>query len=66
MAPLVTDGPIIIAALWFLSQFKSINLFAAALAGILVPLTLDYFDIDPAIASGVFVTTVIDVLRGDA
>ena len=29
MAPLITDGPIIIAALWFLSQFKSIDLFAA-------------------------------------
>ncbi len=39
-----------------------INLFAAALAGILVPLTLDYFDIDPAIASGVFVTSVTDVV----
>ncbi len=39
-----------------------INLFAAALAGILVPLTLDYYDIDPAIASGVFVTTVTDVV----
>jgi magnesium transporter len=39
-----------------------INLFAAALAGILVPLTLDYFDIDPATASGVFVTTVTDVV----
>jgi threonine/homoserine/homoserine lactone efflux protein len=32
LAPLVTDGPIIIAALWLLSQFKSINLFAAALS----------------------------------
>jgi threonine/homoserine/homoserine lactone efflux protein len=31
LAPLITDGPIIIAALWFLSQFKSIDLFAAAL-----------------------------------
>ncbi len=39
-----------------------INLLAAALAGILVPLTLDYFDIDPAIASGTFVTTVTDVV----
>ena len=39
-----------------------INLIAAALAGILVPLTLDRFDIDPAIASGVFVTTVTDVV----
>jgi magnesium transporter len=39
-----------------------INLVAAALAGILVPLALDHFEIDPAIASGVFVTTVTDVV----
>ena len=39
-----------------------INLLAAALAGVLVPLALDYFDIDPAIASGTFVTTVTDVV----
>ena len=32
LAPLITDGPIIIAALWFLWQFKSIDLFAAALS----------------------------------
>ena len=31
LAPLVTDGPIIIAALWLLTQFKSIDLFAAVL-----------------------------------
>ncbi len=39
-----------------------INLLAAALAGILVPLALDHFDIDPAVASGTFVTTVTDVV----
>ncbi len=39
-----------------------INLIAAALAGILVPLALDRLDVDPAIASGVFVTTVTDVV----
>ena len=39
-----------------------INLIAAALAGILVPLALDRYDIDPAIASGTFVTTVTDVV----
>jgi len=39
-----------------------INLLAAALAGMLVPLTLDHFDIDPAISSGTFVTTVTDVV----
>ncbi|MDX1717113.1 MAG: magnesium transporter [Anderseniella sp.] len=39
-----------------------INMLAAALAGILIPLALDHFEIDPAIASGVFVTTVTDVV----
>lgn len=32
LAPLFTDGPIILAALWFLSQFKSIDLLAAAMS----------------------------------
>lgn len=39
-----------------------VNMLVAALAGILIPLGLDYFEIDPAIASGVFVTTVTDVV----
>ncbi len=39
-----------------------INLIAAALAGILIPLTLDRLNLDPAVASGVFVTTVTDVV----
>jgi magnesium transporter len=39
-----------------------INLVAAALSGILIPLALDQLEIDPAIASGVFVTTVTDVV----
>lgn len=39
-----------------------INLLAAALAGILVPLALDALGMDPAIASSVFVTTVTDVV----
>ncbi len=38
------------------------NLFAAALAGIMIPLTLHRFGYDPAVASGVFVTTVTDVV----
>src|SRR3569623_402005 len=38
-----------------------INNLAAGLAGILVPVTLDRFDIDPAVSSAVFVTTVTDV-----
>ncbi len=39
-----------------------VNLIAAALAGILIPLGLDALGLDPAIASGVFVTTVTDVV----
>jgi len=39
-----------------------INLLVAGLAGILVPLTLDRVGIDPALASGAFVTTVTDVV----
>ena len=39
-----------------------INLVVAALAGILVPLGLDKLGIDPALASGAFVTTVTDVV----
>ncbi|SES25462.1 magnesium transporter [Tranquillimonas rosea] len=38
------------------------NLVIAGLAGILVPLTLDKVGVDPALASGVFVTTVTDVM----
>jgi len=38
------------------------NLVAGALGGILVPLALHRFHADPAISSGVFVTTVTDVV----
>ena len=39
-----------------------VNFLVAALAGILIPLTLNHLGIDPAVASGVFVTTVTDVV----
>lgn len=39
-----------------------VNLFCAAVAGILIPLLLDRLDLDPAPASGVFVTMVTDVV----
>jgi magnesium transporter len=48
-------GLVIAAAMVF-------NHLAAALAGILIPLTLDRLGQDPAIASSVFVTTVTDVI----
>ena len=60
----------IIAAWWFASFDIGIiigvamvfNMLCAALAGILIPIMLDRFDLDPAIASSVFVTTVTDVV----
>ena len=39
-----------------------INNLVAGLAGILVPVTLDRFDVDPAVSSAVFVTTLTDVM----
>jgi magnesium transporter len=50
-----TLGLVIAAAMVF-------NLLAAALAGILIPLTLDRLKFDPAVSSGVFVTMVTDVM----
>jgi len=39
-----------------------INMACAGLSGIAIPVILDKFKIDPAIASTVFVTTVTDVV----
>ena len=39
-----------------------INLVVAGLAGVVIPLVLDRVGIDPALASGAFVTTVTDVV----
>jgi magnesium transporter len=39
-----------------------VNMLVAGLAGILIPLALDALDIDPAVASSVFVTMVTDVV----
>ncbi len=58
------------AALWFqdlllgsvIGAAMIINLVFAATAGILIPLAFERFDIDPAVASGVFVTMVTDVV----
>ena len=60
----------VIAYFWFgsdqlglvIGAAMVINLVVAALAGILIPLRLDQLDLDPAIASGVFVTTITDVV----
>lgn len=60
----------IVAIVWFGSPALGaviaiamvINMFFAALAGILIPLILDKLGVDPATASSVFVTTVTDVV----
>ncbi|WP_343116768.1 magnesium transporter [Ostreiculturibacter nitratireducens] len=39
-----------------------VNLLIAGLAGILIPVALDKIGVDPALASGAFVTTVTDVV----
>ena len=60
----------VIVQLWFndvkLSMIISIsmilNMIVAGLFGILVPVTLKRLNIDPAIASSVFVTTITDVI----
>ncbi|HQZ32615.1 MAG TPA: magnesium transporter, partial [Arenimonas sp.] len=39
-----------------------INLLSAAMAGVLVPLTLKRMRMDPALAGGVILTTVTDVM----
>jgi magnesium transporter len=38
-----------------------INMFVAAIAGTLIPLTLRALKVDPALASSVFITTLTDV-----
>jgi len=60
----------VVVQLWFndiqLSLIISIsmvlNMIVAGLFGILVPISLKKFNIDPAIASSVFVTTITDVI----
>ncbi len=60
----------VVAGVWFqdanigfiIGAAMVINMFVAAVAGILIPLFLDRIGIDPAVASAVFVTTVTDVV----
>jgi len=60
----------VIAAAWFqnvdlgyvIAAAMIINMLAAALGGILIPLLLDRFGADPAIASSVFTTMITDVI----
>jgi magnesium transporter len=59
-----------VAAIWFqnidlglvIASAMVINMLAAALAGILIPLLLHRFGADPAISSSIFTTMVTDVV----
>lgn len=59
-----------VAALWFkeiglgivIGLAMIVNLLAGALGGILIPIALHRLKADPAVSSGVFVTTVTDVV----
>jgi magnesium transporter len=60
----------LVAWLWFGSAGIAVvigiamvlNMFVAGLSGAVIPLVLQRFKIDPAVASGVFLTTVTDVV----
>ena len=60
----------IVGVIWFgspalglvIATAMVINLLIAGLAGILIPVLLDRLKIDPALASGAFLTTVTDVV----
>ncbi len=60
----------VIGVIWFgdirlgyvIAAAMVINLAVAGFAGLLIPLALDKLGIDPALASGAFVTTVTDVV----
>lgn len=59
----------LLAGLWFqdpniggiIATAMLINMMAAALAGIMVPLLLERFGADPAVSSAVFVTAITDI-----
>ena len=60
----------VVGVLWFgtpllgvvIGVAMVVNLVIAGLAGVIVPVVLERMDIDPALASGAFVTTVTDVV----
>jgi magnesium transporter len=60
----------VVAGLWFsnallggvLGMALVINFFVAGLCGVMIPVSLQRFGVDPAVASSVFLTTVTDVV----
>lgn len=58
-------GTVILGDSWMglvLAMAMVVNQIVAALGGVLVPLTLERMGLDPALASGTFVTTLTDVM----
>ena len=47
---------------WIIAMAMVLNLLVAGLVGTLIPLGLQRLKVDPAVASGVFLTTVTDVV----
>jgi len=47
---------------WLIAVAMTINLISAAISGALIPVVLDRLGIDPALAGGVFLTTVTDIV----
>ncbi len=47
---------------WIIGVAMVFNMLVAGIAGMAVPITLDRYDIDPAVASSVFVTTITDII----
>jgi magnesium transporter len=60
----------IVGVIWFgdlrlgyvIAAAMVINMAVAGFAGLLIPIALDKLGVDPALASGAFVTTVTDVV----
>ncbi len=66
--PVIWNSPFRVARIttsempWWIAMAMLINNMVAGLGGILIPVTLDKLDVDPAVSSAVFVTTLTDVM----
>ncbi|MBL4905994.1 MAG: magnesium transporter [Sneathiella sp.] len=47
---------------WVIGVAMIVNMLIAGIAGMAVPITLEHYKIDPAVASSVFVTTITDII----
>nr|WP_234397784.1 magnesium transporter [Sneathiella glossodoripedis] len=47
---------------WVIALAMIVNMVVAGISGMLIPLTLDRYGVDPAVASSVFVTTITDIV----